>query len=219
MNPEIIQHIHDLPIAPSLDVLGKWIHCRNARTATTSVGDGVLKERYIRCIGNRRGNQNWENVWNHIIVPKIDDAVIFTFVRNTWDRVASAFFHCRDSAISESNKIPKEYSFGEWVRGQLAPNWPDVNTHFASQYDSVYCNGEPIPGMFVGRFERVAEDWARLARMLEVMPVLPRLNGNPSRHYAEYYDADTRDIVGDLYRDEICAFGYTFGGCCAATQV
>ena len=55
MTPEMIAHIHDLPVPPVLDVLGKWVHCRNARVATTSMDEGPFR---ARCIMEQRGRKN-----------------------------------------------------------------------------------------------------------------------------------------------------------------
>lgn len=208
MRSELIAHIHDLAVPPVLDVLGEWVHCRNARVATTSMDESALGD---RCIIERRGRKNWESVWRHIIVPRFDQLLLFTFVRNPWDRICSAFFQCRDRARTEKNQIDRKWEFTDWVKHVLAVQWPAVNMHFAPQYDTMYYDGKPIPGMFVGRFERLEKDWAAVAARLRVRPTLPHWNGTGKRPYTEYYDRECVAIVGNLYAREIEALGYRYG--------
>lgn len=207
MKPELIQHIHDLPVPPVLDADGKWVHCRNARVATTSIDEGPLKQ---RCVVKRRTPDVWETVWDSVIVPRIDDAVLFTFVRNPWDRVCSAFFQCRDKARTPEYKIDPKWKFTNFVKLVLDVDWPNVNMHFAPQYDSFCYNDEPIEKMFVGRFERLAKDWAVVADTIGVSPTLPHFNAG-GKSYVWQYDDESMEIVGRLYAPEIAALGYEFG--------
>ena len=64
---------------------------------------------------------------------------------------------------------------------------------------------------FVGRFERLQGDFARVCTRLG-LPVreLPKLNESPHGPYRDYYDERTRAIVADLSRADVAAFGYTF---------
>lgn len=207
MKQELIDHIHDLTVPPVLDVLGQWVHLRNPRVATTSMDEGPLRD---RCIIKYRGRKNWEVVWNQVIVPKIDDLVLFTFVRNPWDRICSAFFQCRDRARNTTHKIDKAWQFTDWVKQVLAVRGPGLNMHFAPQYDSVCRNGDRIPNVFVGRFERMQADWSALAAQIGVSPGLPHLNPC-GKKYADHYDDESWEIVGEMYAQEIKALGYGFG--------
>lgn len=204
---KLIQHLHDLTLPPVLDVLGKWVSCPNAKTGTTSIHVGVFND---RSIVHNRGRENWERVWNKVIVPNMDELVMFTFVRNPWDRVLSAFLHCRDKARNPKSKIARSWKFLEYVKEVLAVKGTSVNAHFAPQYDTIQFQGRPIPGMFVGRFERLEHDWAHLAKRLDVDPALPRQNVSGHKHYTTYYDNESVEIIGRIYSQEIGALNYEF---------
>ena len=209
MNQDLIEHLHNLPVPPVIDVLGKWIHCPNARVATTSIDSGVLKDRGIL---KRRGRVNWELVWKNIILPNIDDVLMFTFVRNSWDRVCSAFYQCRDRARTKENRIDKKWEFKEYVKKVLAVKWPNVNYHFAPQYDTVYFKGELIPNMFVGHYDHLKTDWGMIATRLQVSASLPYWNhAKRDGTYMDHYDEESKEIIAELYAPEIKALGYEFG--------
>jgi len=211
MRKKFVAYLHtEMPVRhPVLDVLGKWVYLPNPRVASMSILLGPLHE---RCIVYRRGKRNWHRVWKQVILPRIDDLQIFTFVRNPWGKVCSAFYKCRDymSDISVHHRIDKQWSFKRWIKGVLAKEGID-NIHFCSQYDLVCCEGELIPNIFIGRFENIDEDWATLASKTGLMPTLTKGNSSHHSNYVEHYDKETRDIVADIYAPEIELFGYEFG--------
>ena len=64
---------------------------------------------------------------------------------------------------------------------------------------------------FVGRFERLAEDFAHVCRTIGVEAELPHVN--PSRHadYRTYYSDHSRALVAEHFAEDIERFGYRFG--------
>jgi hypothetical protein len=68
---------------------------------------------------------------------------------------------------------------------------------------------------FIGKFENLEADWARVAMRLGIAgTTLPRLNVNPERvrDYTSYYSERTRRVVADRFAVDIEYFGYRFGG-------
>lgn len=203
MRAEIVQHIHDR--RPDLDVLGKWIMLANSKTASKSIMRGVLDDRQIRY---KWGARSWSRLWNKVIVPEIDRLVIFTIVRNPWDRAVSAFHY-----LQQRGTIAKSYSFGQYVKEVLgaAVSASTLDYHFVPQHSSFVCGKYPIPGIVVARFETLAEDWRDIAARINAPRTLPHQNESQHGPYAEYYDDETREIVRRLYAVEIEALGYEFG--------
>jgi hypothetical protein len=66
---------------------------------------------------------------------------------------------------------------------------------------------------FIGKFERLDEDWAFVAQKLGVEEKLPHERANVrGRHYTEYYTPRTRDIIAAKFKVDIERFGYEFAG-------
>jgi len=211
MNADHIEHIRHLALPAILDARGEWCFIKNPKAATHTIESCGLEGRRVVW---RLGWRNWKAVWEQMFVPRMDDVAVFTFVRNPWDRVLSAFSFCQQLRRKGEayNKINRRLTFHDWMVDVLRVQGPSVNQHFAEQADSFMCNGVRIPEILIGRYERLDEDWGELADRVGLPNTLPeRLNASRHEHYTTYYDPETRDIVSRLYRAEIDALGYEYG--------
>jgi hypothetical protein len=144
----------------------------------------------------------------------------FTFVRNPWDRVVSAFFFLKKGGINEDNRtwaaanLSPYNDFPGFVRNGLQRSEILSYMHFRPQCDFVCLKGNQPAVDFIGRYENLEADFAHICRNLEVESRLLEANRNPSREkdYREYYTEETRRIVGEVYADDIRAFAYSFDG-------
>ena len=66
---------------------------------------------------------------------------------------------------------------------------------------------------FIGKYERLDDDWATVAAKLKIDTPLPKLNVTKTkcRHYTEYYNNKTRDIISTRFAVDIEYFEYEFG--------
>ena len=128
----------------------------------------------------------------------------FTFVRNPWDKVISECFCPHIQLIFKdcktiSDKIKKVYSlsttgYGNHCRNQLAFVLAD------------------LPMDFIGKFENLQEDFNFICDRLGINhQELPIKNKSNHKHYTEYYNDETKDIIADTYAKDIEYFGYEFG--------
>jgi len=66
---------------------------------------------------------------------------------------------------------------------------------------------------FLGRFENVQEDFSKLCKQIKI-PSHRGLYKHKMRservHYSDYYNSYTRDLVGDLFKDDVEQFSYDF---------
>jgi Sulfotransferase family len=132
----------------------------------------------------------------------------FGFVRNPWDRTVSLYER------RESAQLHKEITFDEFVDRIRYSTFtcmypsPKVN-----QLDWMVDPSGNVIVDFIGRFERLEEDWRLVADKLDIDRPLPHGNRNPQRirHYTDYYTPRTRDIVARRFAVDIETFGYEFG--------
>ena len=135
----------------------------------------------------------------------------FAFVRNPWDKVVS-HYHYR-LKTNQTGLKDLGMGFAEWVRlsyGEQDPAFFDKPRMFMPQVEWL-CDEEGYQLVeFVGRFERLAEDFAMVCARLGRGAALPHVKGSGREHYRGYYDPETRDIVAEWFADDIAAFDYEY---------
>lgn len=130
----------------------------------------------------------------------------FGFVRNPWDRIVSLYE--RREAMEMRNQMSFE-QFVDWI--QYSSSTCVHSSPHRYQLDwFVDPNGKMLAD-FIGRFERLQQDWAFVAKKLGVSETLPHSRPNPrTRHYTEYYNPRTRGIIAEKFRIDIETFKYQF---------
>lgn len=141
----------------------------------------------------------------------------FTIVRNPWDRLVSAFLFLRAGGFNEEDRLfandhlqafdSFETFVAQWVNSKNIMQYP----HFYPQLSFISVNRRPPKLDFIGRFEQLEADFAKIARRLGIETKLPAENRtHRNRDYRDYYNAETMQIVGDVYRADIATLGYSF---------
>lgn len=139
----------------------------------------------------------------------IDGYFKFSFVRNPFDRAISIYKYVlqQESAKCREN-FTLSKTFKDFVKTNLASN-PNNNKEdiwFSDQYTQVQgCD-------FIGRFESLQADFDLICNKLGIKrKPLPQKNTTKHKHYTEYYDDETLEIVSKKYSADIKRFGYKFG--------
>lgn len=131
----------------------------------------------------------------------------FGFVRNPWDRVVALYE--RKEPLEMRDKMTFD-EFVDWIQYSSA-----TCTHSSPhryQLDWFVDGSGNMLADFIGRFEKLEEDWAHVARKLGVSATLPHERPNPRvRHYTEYYTPRTQQVIGRKFSVDIETFGYEFG--------
>ena len=138
--------------------------------------------------------------------PELFDTFFkFSFVRNPWDWQVSVFEYQRQNPDHPHHGFFSTFrTFDDYLEWRVHEEGPELQSEFVMG-DS----GEPLVD-FVGRYERLAEDFGRVCARLGVEASLPHRNRSKHGDFRQYYTPATRALVSDAYRDDIERFGYAF---------
>jgi hypothetical protein len=141
----------------------------------------------------------------------------FTFVRNPWDRLASAFFFLKSGGINSQDRAFCEQhltsfaDFETFVERWINPRNITLYEHFRPQTYYLSVNGRPPHLDFLAYFENIERDFAFICNKLGVNAELPHLNATRrERDYRDLFTERMIRIVTDVYGLDIATLGYTF---------
>jgi len=136
----------------------------------------------------------------------------FTVVRNPWDRLVSGFFYYK----SGGNQSKKDKAFATKYGCNFKSFVEQIDSfdsrHFLNK-QLTYINIGGINVMDrILRFETLSADFKKLAIKLNIQQItLNTLRQSKHKHYTEYYDDKTREIVAKKYAQDIEYFDYKYG--------
>lgn len=147
---------------------------------------------------------------------KVPDYFSFAFVRNPFERVVSTYKNMYKKDPNRWSTFTN-YLFG-WFKEdkgfayfvqkgptQISDSWADE--HCVSQH-VIVCDQEGNPYVdFIGRFERLAEDW-KVVQKRTGLPDLPHLNRTVKDDWRDYYTVELVEMVYRRYQKDIEVFGY-----------
>ena len=130
----------------------------------------------------------------------------FSIVRNPWLRAHSWYKNAmRDKIHQQNYKIRPDISFRDFIRQHIGKGFLRPQTHWLKDYAG------NIPLDFVGRFENLHEDFAKVCETLNLknMPLPHKIAGEKGDPRLEFDDG-TIELIGRFYRQEIALFDYHF---------
>ena len=128
----------------------------------------------------------------------------FAFVRNPWDWQVSLFHFIQQNKLNHQRRLVSSMTFDEYIEWRVTED-----RHLQSEY---LCDrhGDLLVD-FVGRYERLAQDFNEVSSRLGLETSLPHVNATSHRDYRSYYDDRTKALVADAFAEDIERFGYSFG--------
>ena len=132
----------------------------------------------------------------------------FAFVRNPWARIASWYKNVITDELHQQNfGVSPDCTLEQFLTDHRGIFGMQKQLHWLRDRDG------SIPLDFIGRFERLLDDWAVVCDRLGQGPIeLPHLIvAKDKRPYTALYDDTTRKLVAERYAEEIEMFGYRFG--------
>lgn len=178
------------------------------KTAGTSVGEVLFP-------GNRSTHYRWDHYQSYC-ANRFQSYFKFTFVRNPFDRLVSAYVYLNQGGKSATNADRRFYqrylspyrSFEQFVHEGLSNPTIRQWGHFAPQSQFIAASDGTIMVDFVGRVEQLDQDFQTVAEKLKIKAKLKHVNATKRKHYSEYYDAQTEQIVREHYATDLHLFNY-----------
>jgi chondroitin 4-sulfotransferase 11 len=207
----------------------KWIFFANPKCASSSVASNL--ENYEDCdLDNSGGGINHRNyintkTWLNSAGYDIDEYFKFSFVRNPFEKILS-FYKWILRAVYVTEKIQRvsaneraalknlinsvtkshiEFSFKVFCKNIDAFAWKGLT------FNHMFCENGENKMDFIGKVENLQEDFNIVCDKIGIpRQELPHINKTEHKHYTEYYDDETRQIVAEKYKKDIEYFGYEF---------
>ena len=154
----------------------------------------------------------WENE------RKLKYYYTFTFVRNPWDRLVSAYFYLKNSTpyLGDQNfakDFLSEYeSFEDFVLNgfgrECIINW----VHFRPQISFLLDSKGKLNIDYIGKLESLESDFEKISAQLnfDAMSLPKKTNTSKRSDYRSYFNNEMKEKVEFLYSDDIKVFNYVF---------
>lgn len=161
-----------------------------------------------------------------------EDYFSFGFVRNPYDRFMSAMtahymgqgsqkLHDHIFPFTKQGFLDAiHHNIENYGQSLLLPKKepPGEDVHFLPQYKFL-CIYKPedlalswegkIEVNFVGRFENIQEDWAKVCQQIGVaQEPLQHIRKNDFQDYSSLWSDETRELVYNIYKKDFEVFGY-----------
>ncbi len=135
----------------------------------------------------------------------------FAFVRNPWDVVVSLYSYItqRRKDLHEIWGVNENTSLYNFVKSAKVGRYPQF-MFLCPQYDFIMDNNDNLLVDFVGRFENLESDFAKVCKKIGVEAPLPKTNTTKHKPYQEYYDEETKAKVEEIFHKDIEYFNYEF---------
>ena len=173
---------------------------------------GTSMEEYLKDFGFRI-QDHYHTTHRHLLKnDKYKNYYKFSFTRNPYDKMVSEFKWFTDQLNKWNSPACKKYykdvDFKTFVNKFTTSHKGD-HYHVNGQYDNL----KPLDKLnFIGQFESLQQDFNIVCDKIGIpKQKLPQENKSKHKHYTEYYDDETRQIVAEKYAKDLEYFGYEFG--------
>ncbi len=162
-------------------------------------------------------NEGHRNVhfYKKIFGKKFKKFFIFSFVRNPYDRLYSAYkflqtggMNIHDQNAYNQHLIGYE-NFEDFIFHGLNNQIVNEIVHFKLQSEFICNDYGDIIVDFVGKYENIDNDLSQLSKLINKEIILPHLNkGKAKQKYDKIYTNKMKEIVYKMYRRDFEIFNY-----------
>ncbi|BEJ68592.1 sulfotransferase family protein [Campylobacter coli] len=147
---------------------------------------------------------------------KFDSYFSFGFVRNPYDRVVSAYHYLKNDSpdpcdIKWGRLHINNLTFEEFILSLQDEEFKEEilsKNHFSFQYKYLCDKNMNILVNFIGKFEKLDNDFKKILNILRRKDSLVHINKSKHLNYRDYYNSQTYKIIREIYRDDFEIFDY-----------
>ncbi|MGN5489783.1 sulfotransferase family 2 domain-containing protein [Campylobacter coli] len=140
----------------------------------------------------------------------------FGFVRNPYDRVVSAYHYLKNDSpdpcdIKWGRLHINNLTFEEFILSLQDEEFKEEilsKNHFSFQYKYLCDKNMNILVNFIGKFEKLDNDFKKILNILRRKDSLVHINKSKHLNYRDYYNSQTYKIIREIYRDDFEIFDY-----------
>lgn len=151
-----------------------------------------------------------EELENLILGDSIKDYFSFCVVRNPWDRAVSMYKFAIKMRFKNVYNIDFDDTFENFC--SILKEYKDNLFFIGSHKQSDWLKGNCPPKKII-YFENLQQQFSEMVQELNligVSPILPHENKTEHSHYSLYYNDSTKQIIKDVFEEDIDRFKYTF---------
>ncbi|EIU7473183.1 sulfotransferase family 2 domain-containing protein [Campylobacter coli] len=147
---------------------------------------------------------------------KFDSYFSFGFVRNPYDRFVSAYHYLKNDSpdpcdIKWGRLHINNLTFEEFILSLQDEEFKEEilsKNHFSFQYKYLCDKNMNILVNFIGKFEKLDNDFKKILNILRRKDSLVHINKSKHLNYRDYYNSQTYKIIREIYRDDFEIFDY-----------
>lgn len=166
------------------------IDCIDIRNIVEQRGDCFDYNDDFNQLSKHSGLSVYHNKWKHDEYGSFDDYKLYGSIRNPYDRVVS---------------------WWKWQNDRVKTDFKDfVYTHKPHHMHIMFRSGKYKISNYI-RFESMREDFDYFCSDVGITKrELCHRNKSRHKHYTEYYDDETREIVAEKYAEDLQIFSYKY---------
>lgn len=194
-----------------------------------AAGVSVCRALFDNLAGGHNSIKKYQLVFSK---EEFDSYFKFTFVRNPWSRLFSAYNFLKKGGMNDADRswasanLSSYTSFDDFVMRWLTVSNIEKYTHFMPQYRFLCLpNSDELNVDFLGFFENIQEDFLYVRHRLFLSGNLTLKHDNKTEpndkkiDFREFYTNEARDIVSEVYKKDVDLFGYNFDNSSLRTQL
>lgn len=197
-----------------------FLFCHVSRTGGTSLSEHIKK--HVKDAQHVHLQHLSMHEAKTILGSEFDTFFKFAMVRNPWERLVSWYalmalsnvsFNQNNAALNVLPDSPHWQRFDEFLEkaatqkvNKFRGDWLDY-----SQWQQLTDEEGNLLVDEIGRFENYAQDIQKFMLKIDVMqPFKENVNGSKHLHYSEYYSDFGKELVAEVFHQDVINFGYQF---------